>query len=135
MEQHKQLFINNFWEKSKLALIEARKNIDTDSLMSAQNRIYYSIFYSVVSLGYVEGFTTSKHSTLMGWFNKVFIHQNKIFDKKLFKIYENSFANRMDSDYSYCTEFDKEEIESNYEDAKFFINEVEIYLKSKDILK
>jgi len=100
MEQHKQLFINNFWEK-----------------------------------GYTEKFTTSKHSSLMGWFNKVFIHQKKIFDKNLFKIYENSFANRMDSDYSYCTELNIDEIKLNYEDAKYFLNEIEKYLKAENILK
>ena len=135
MEQHKQLFITNFWEKSKLTLNEARKNIDSKSLMSAQNRIYYAIFYSVVVLGYSEDFTTSKHSTLLGWFNKVFIHQRKKFDKNLFKIYENSFANRMDSDYSYSTELNTEEIKSSYEDAKYFLNEIEKYLKAENIIK
>lgn len=84
MEQHKQIFINNFWEKSKLALKEVN---------------------------------------------------NKIFDKNLFKIYENAFANRMDSDYSYSTEYDIEEIKSNYEDAKYFINEIEKYLKQESIIK
>ena len=135
MEQHKQLFINNFWKKSKLALAEACVNIGSDSLMSAQNRIYYAIFYSVVVLGYTEEFTTSKHSALMGWFNKVFIHQKKIFDKKLFKIYENSFANRMDSDYSYSTEFDIEEIKSNYKDAEYFLTKIETYLQTMNILE
>lgn len=134
MEQHKQIFINNFWEKSKLALEEAQKNIDSKSFMSAQNRIYYAVFYCVVTLGYTENFTTSKHSTLMGWFNKEFIHQKKVFDKQLFKIYENAFANRMDSDYSYSIEYDVDEIQSNYEDVKFFINEIEKYLKSEKFI-
>ena len=105
MEQHKQFFIASFLGKSKLALNEAKKNIASESFMSAQNRIYYAIFYAVVALGYTENFTTSKHSKLMGWFNKVFIHENKVFDKQLFKIYENAFANRMDSDYSHSTEY------------------------------
>lgn len=134
MEQYKQVFIANFWEKSKLALTEAKKNIDSKSFMSAQNRIYYAIFYSVVTLGYTENFTTSKHSTLMGWFNKVFIHQKKIFGKQLFKIYENAFANRMDSDYSYTTEYDIDEIKSNYKEANFFIKEIEKYLKKEKII-
>lgn len=135
MEQHKQVFISNFWGKSRLSLEEAKKNIDSSSLMSAQNRIYYSIFYAVVTLGYTENYSTSKHSSLMGWFNKVFIHQKKIFDKTLFKIYENAFANRMDSDYSYSTEFDIEEIKSNYKDAEYFLDKIEQYLKSEKILK
>jgi len=134
MEQHKQIFIQNFWSKAKLAVEEAQKNIDSKSLMSAQNRIYYAIFYSVVTLGYTEGFTTSKHSSLMGWFNKVYIHEKRIFDKKLFKIYENAFANRMDSDYSYSIEINIDDIQANYEDAKVFLNEIENYLKTKNII-
>lgn len=135
MEQNKFFFIKNFWEKSKLAIEETQRNIDSKSFMSAQNRIYYSIFYAVVTLGYIEGFTTSKHATLMGWFNKTYIHEKKVFDKILFKIYENAFANRMDSDYSYSIDFNVEEIKSNYEDAKIFLAEIEKYLKEQNILK
>jgi len=132
MKQHKEFFITNFFEKSKIALNDSKKAIENDSLLTAHNRIYYAVFYSVISLGYSKNFITSKHGKLMGWFNKYFVHENKIFDKQLFKIYENAFQNRMESDYSFTTELDKNEVLSNFNDAVFFIETVEKYLKTLD---
>jgi len=115
-------------EKNGTSSRWSSKNIDSSALMSAQNRIYYAIFYSVMTLAYCNNFTTSKHATLMGWFNKTFVHENKIFDKNMFKIYQNAFANRMDSDYSCSYETTLEDIKENYKDAKFFINNIKNYL-------
>lgn len=134
MQQHKQVFIINFFEKAEIALKDSRKAIDNDSLLTAQNRIYYAIFYAVMSLGYFEGFITSKHGQLMGWFNKKFIHEDKIFDKNLFIIYDKAFKNRMDSDYSFSIDLDKNKVESNYTSAKYFVETIKTYLKNKGVL-
>lgn len=134
MEPDKKFFIENFWRKTELALEEVQKNISCNALMSAQNRIYYAIFYSVMTLAYCSNFTTSKHATLMGWFNKTFIHENKIFDKNMFKIYQNAFANRMDSDYSCSYETTLEDVKENYKDAEIFINNIKNYLVENKIL-
>jgi len=134
MEPDKKFFIENFWRKTELALEEVQKNISCNALMSAQNRIYYAIFYSVMTLAYCNNFTTSKHATLMGWFNKTFIHENEIFDKNMFKIYQNAFANRMDSDYSCSYETTIEDVKENYKDAEIFINNIKNYLVENKIL-
>lgn len=129
MKQHKQFFIKNFFEKSVTALEDARKNIDNNSLFAAQNRIYYAVFYSVMSLGYFEGFITTKHKQLMGWFNKTFVYEKKVFDKRLFEIYQNAYDSRHESDYSSIVELDKKEIETNYNEAKFFVETIDNYLR------
>ena len=131
MKQHKRFFIDNFFEKSTTALDDARKSINNNSLFAAQNRIYYSIFYAVVALGYSENFVTVKHKQLMGWFNKNFVYEKKIFDKQLFKIYENAYDCRQESDYSFAAKLNESEVESNYNDAKFFVETVENYLKKE----
>jgi uncharacterized protein (UPF0332 family) len=36
---------------------------------AAMNRIYYGLFYVVNCLALIDGFTTSKHTQLIGYFN------------------------------------------------------------------
>ena len=131
MTLNKKIFIDNFLDKSKEALIDAKININNDRLNNDLNRIYYAVFYSVMALGYLENFITSKHSQLMGWFNKKFIYENPIFDKEMYQIYKVSYANRQESDYTIFTKPVKENVIKSYEDAKRFIKEVTSYIKEK----
>lgn len=62
MEQDNVILINSWLNKSSEALNDLKKSIDNNMLTTAQNRLYYSIFYAVVALGYCEGFITSKHT-------------------------------------------------------------------------
>ena len=110
MEQNKKFFIENYLKKSKEALIDTEINLKNDRLNNAQNRIYYAIFYSVVALGYCENFITSKHKQLMGWFNKKFIYENKIFNTNMYKIYKEAYENRQESDYSIFVKPQKENV-------------------------
>ena len=57
---------------------EAKMAIEAQHYNLAQNRIYYAIFYTVQALALQEDFATSKHSTLLGWFNKSFIKTGKL---------------------------------------------------------
>lgn len=77
MKQHKDILVKLSFEKADEALRSAKLNIDNNLLTAAQNRIYYALFYSVLALGYSNGFVTGKHGQLLGWFNKVFIHEKR----------------------------------------------------------
>lgn len=101
MKQHKDILINNAFKKGDEALVSAKLNIDNNLYTAAQNRIYYAIFYAVMALGYDRDFITSKHSQLLGWFNKNFIYETKIFGEDMFKIYKESYENRTKSDYQF----------------------------------
>ncbi len=133
----KEIFVKNYLEKSQEALIDVELSLKINRLSVAQNRIYYSIFYSVMALGYFENFITSKHYPLMGWFNKKFVYEDKIFNKEMFQIYNNAYENRQKSDYSIYDKPVKSDIEKSFKDAKRFIKEVTSYIekKSKDIQK
>ena len=48
--------------------------ISHDRMRAAVNRIYYSMFYSLLALGLKYELETSKHAQLIGWFNKTFIN-------------------------------------------------------------
>ena len=92
--------------------------------MTVLNRIYYAIFYTVCALAYKNDYITSKHTALIGWFNKKFIHEDKVFDKKISKIYETAFANRQESDYDSNTLPEFEIVKELFNDATFFIKTV-----------
>ncbi len=114
-------------EKADKALKDAVSNLDI-SLFVSQNRAYYTVFYTVLALGYLDGFTTSKHHQLMGWFNKKYVHENKIFDQSMSKIYRNLMKNRELSDYD-VAEIPKEENSiKGIEAAKLFIKTVKPYI-------
>jgi len=90
LQDEKRIFIEKYLGKAESALDDAEFNMKHNRYSTTSNRIYYSIFYSVIALGYTENFITSKHKQLMGWFNKKFIFEEKIFDEELTKIYKEA---------------------------------------------
>lgn len=73
------------WDLIRYRLAEAEDTetdvellISHDRLRAAINRIYYSVFYSLLALGLRFEFESSKHAQLIGWFNKTFIYPGLI---------------------------------------------------------
>ncbi|MDR1327291.1 MAG: HEPN domain-containing protein [Heliobacteriaceae bacterium] len=124
MGQYKDILVNINIEKSDEALEVAQESLENNRLTTALNRIYYAIFYTVIALAYKHNFETSKHAKLMGWFNKKFIYTDKIFDPKIYKIYENAFMLRQESDYETLYQPDIEQAKSLLADTKTFIKTV-----------
>lgn len=117
-------------EKSDKALETGYKVLDID-MQTAQNRAYYAIFYIVLALGYIDGFKTGKHHQLMGWFNKKYIYQEKLFMPELSKIYSRVMLDRDNFDYIVTTKLNREEVLNNLEDAKKFIEKVKPYVLNR----
>ncbi len=134
-ESHKVILIKNSLDKSKQALSDAEYNYKDERYATTLNRIYYSIFYSVLALAYKEGYTTSRHSQLMGWFNKKFIYEGKVFDPILNDIYKLAYKERQESDYDILTfrEIPDEFISQALEKAKLFINTVEEFIRKNSV--
>jgi uncharacterized protein (UPF0332 family) len=97
--------------------------IKNSRLNSAVNRIYYGMYYILSALAIKDGFITSKHAQLLGWFNKNYI-KNKIIDKKYSKLIQKAFDNRMEGDYDVYADFIKEEVEQSFEEMKDVISEI-----------
>lgn len=122
-------------DKDRLTLIEHRMEqaintidvvdflINSDKLPVAVNRIYYGLFYSVTALAINNGFETSKHTQLIGWFNKEFV-ATKMADVKFGKILRNAFQNRTKGDYDAFVSFEKDEVSQMYLEMIEFINEI-----------
>jgi uncharacterized protein (UPF0332 family) len=97
--------------------------IDSDKLTVAVNRIYYGLFYSVTALAINNGFETSKHAQLIGWFNKEFVATKKT-NARFGKILRNAFRNRTKGDYDAYISFQKDEVSLMYKEMIEFINEI-----------
>lgn len=130
MQQHNIILAQIAVEKSDTALKSSYNNLD-DDLTTAQNRAYYAVFYIVSSLAYLDDFINKSHHYLMGQFNKRYIHENKIFDKSLIKIYSELIRNREKSDYSFTYKLSKERVLNDIEKAKTFIDDVKPYVLQK----
>lgn len=130
MMQHKKDMAKIAIEKAEEALKASYDNLDIN-LTVAQNRAYYSIFYMVMALAYLDDFITKSHHKLMGEFNRRYIHQEKVFDKSLFKIYKVLIKNRELSDYDFTYKLEKESVLQNIEDARTFIEAVKPYVLNK----
>ena len=118
-------------ELIRYRLIQARESIDEVSFQidnnkykTAVNRIYYGMFYSLLALGLKHEFETSKHTQLIGWFNKNFISSGKI-DKKFGKMINKSFTLRQESDYEPFVKYEKQEVIVLFEKMKEFIYAIE----------
>ena len=124
MQQYKEIFIKINLEKSDESLKVAEYSVENQLLTTAFNRIYYSIFYVVMALAEKNDFKTSKHASLMGWFNKKFIFEQKIFDKSIYEIYEHAFLSRQKGDYDTTYTTNIEQAKELLTDAKKFIETV-----------
>ena len=103
--------------------------IENKRFRSAINRIYYGIFYSLLALGLANRFETSKHSQLIGWFNKNFIHSGLI-DTKFGKIVNKAFNRRTKGDYDTFVEFEEEIIDEMFVEMKEFISEIKSFISN-----
>lgn len=128
MEQYKLDLINYRLEKAKETAEEAELALSHNKLRLAENRIYYAIFYIVHALSILENFSTSKHVTLKGWFNKEFVFTGKI-DAKFYKIYNRAFDKRQEGDYDDFVVFEKEEVIEDLKDMKEFLDELESFIE------
>ncbi len=116
-------------EQAKSTALEAEFLLNNDMLRGSMNRIYYSMFYMLQALSLKYQFESSKHSQLLGWFNKIFIHTGKI-DVKFSKIITKGYNLRTKGDYATIYDLDKEELVQMFEEMNEFIQEIERFLKT-----
>jgi len=133
MEDSNEILIRHALEKSERAIQSAERAIQADDMDTACNRVYYALFYAMMALGYFHGFVTSKHTQLMGWFNKKFIHEEHIFPMEMYQICKVAYDMRQESDYNLAEidRSDAEEVRLMLDRARHFVTQVTTYLKSQ----
>lgn len=117
----RKVLIKHRLDKAYMTMKDVEFLIKHDKLIIAINRIYYGIFYSISALALKHQFSSSKHSQLIGWFNKNFIKNSSI-DKKYGKFLHKAFDKRSTGDYDDWVEFSKNEVEELFEEMKELID-------------
>jgi uncharacterized protein (UPF0332 family) len=117
-------------EQAEETILDVKLLIENNRLRSAINRIYYGMFYSLLALGLAHRFETSKHSQLIGWFNKEFIHPGKL-DPKYGKIINKAFNRRTKGDYDVFVKFEKAIVEEMYTEMQDFIETIQHFIKGQ----
>ena len=123
-ESDRNSLVNYRIDQAKDTIELSKFLIDSDRLIVAVNRIYYGLYYAVTALAIKNQFETSKHSQLIGWFNKEFITSGLI-DKRFGKILRNAYQNRTKGDYDAFVTFEKEEVSLMHKEMIDFITAIE----------
>lgn len=122
-------------ESDRQSLIDYRLRQATDTIdlanflaasekyVIAVNRIYYGMYYALTALALKNGFETSKHGQLIGWFNREYIASKKL-DPRFGKILRNAFQNRTKGDYDAFIDFSRNEVDLMLTEMADFINEI-----------
>ena len=122
-EKDKKELIKYNIERANKAINDVEFLIENEKYYLATNRIYYGIYYSLSALALKHSFQTSKHTQLIGWFNKNFV-KNGILEKRFGKYIQNAFEQRMEGDYGTFVNFEKEEIDNSLKEMKEVINRI-----------
>ncbi len=124
MQYDKNVLIKHRICRAKEAIEDARIALDNGRLFAAENRIYYAIFYIVSALALKDDFSTSKHSQLLGWFNRTYIKTGKL-PEDIGKIYADAFQNRQESDYQDFINLDSTDVKRHFAEMLKFIERIE----------
>lgn len=116
--------------RARESIEDARQLLDRGSLNSTVNRMYYSMFYSVIALLLTENLSSPKHSGVRAIFNKEFVNK-KIIDRDTGKFYSEIFEKRQKGDYKDLVTFEKDDVSSWIIKAEQFISTVEKIINSK----
>jgi len=109
-------------------LAEAIRMLESGfSPRSIVNRSYYAMFYAVLAL-FIHSNTphkTSKHSGVIGIFNKEFVHTGKI-DARFARMLYDLFDERMESDYRDFAEVSEEDARNAVSAAQEFVSAIKL---------
>lgn len=117
-------------EQAKESLEDAHILYDLKRYKSANNRAYYSIFYSIKSVLALEPIDFKRHKDVTAYFNKNYVHTG-IFPKDIGHRIVEASKTREDSDYDDEFIIRPEETEKQIKTAKELCDLVEKYFNTK----
>lgn len=122
-------------EFAKYRLERAKEEYETaqllykeNKLLAANNRAYYSIFYSIRAVLAMEKIDFNKHKDVLAYFNKNYV-KTEIFPRQIGRRIVLASKIREDSDYDDEYEPSSEATYSQIETSRELIELVEKYLK------
>lgn len=124
-EKDRESLINHRLAQAKETILDVELLLENKRYRSAINRIYYGMFYALLALSTAKQFETSKHTQLLGWFNKNFVH-NGLIDSKYGKSINKAYNRRTKGDYDTFIEFEESIVFEMLVEMKDFISEISL---------
>lgn len=115
------------FQQAQDTISEVDRLIEIGLYKVAINRIYYGMFYSLTALALKNGFKSSKHLQLIGFFNRNFV-KTKILEPEYGRMLRDAYKNRSDGDYAPFIDFELDEVKELREEMVSFINKVKTLL-------
>ncbi len=116
-------------EKAKEMLSASENNLGIGEYKTSLNRAYYAVFHAMRSANALKGFDSSKHSGVIAFFTKEYL-KTEILDRSLSFIIKDSSLCREKSDYDDFYVAGRTEAEEQLKNAKYFVQEIEEYMKA-----
>jgi uncharacterized protein (UPF0332 family) len=123
MEGTREDYINYRVSKSKEIFSDAEYLASDNRWNSCVNRLYYSSYYLVSALLYLNNIKTDTHNGVRTQFFMNFVKTGKI-DTEAGKLYSNLFRWRQESDYADFKDFDQETVEPLIEETRILNQKV-----------
>ena len=118
--------VKPYFDRAHLELQAVEINIRENLYTVAVSRSYYAMFYAASGLLAGIGITRSKHSALISAFRQHFIKAGLI-EAEYGNLIAGGFEARQESDYDLLSIIDMEYAAKRYEEAKRFVERLEIY--------
>jgi uncharacterized protein (UPF0332 family) len=109
------------------ALHEAEILHQSEAWRGAINRAYYAMFYAVLSLTVVAGYSTSKHAGVIAFFDREYVKPG-VFPKMLSQKLHLAFDRRQVQDYGEFIVADEMMSQETLSDATELVDQIETYL-------
>jgi uncharacterized protein (UPF0332 family) len=114
-------------EKARQDLETARINFEHGMLTQSINRSYYAAFHALRALLAYDSYDSKRHSSILGYFNKNYIANDKI-EQEYYKIIASAFDIRVRCDYQDFYIISKDETKKQLKEAEKFIDMIERYI-------
>jgi uncharacterized protein (UPF0332 family) len=116
-------------EQARESIREAEILFREEAWRGTINRAYYSMFYAVLSLTVVHGYSTSKHAGVIAFFDREFV-KTGVFPKERSKQLHLAFERRQTQDYGEFVIVDEDIAQETLENAIKFVDQLETHLIS-----
>lgn len=117
-------------ERAKEELAAAELLYANEKLRAANNRAYYSIYYSLTAVLCLEPIAFKKHKDTIGYFNKNYVHAG-MFPNEIGRSISKAAKVRHASDYDEFYIASKEEAQKQIQTAKVVIDLVDKFISQK----
>jgi uncharacterized protein (UPF0332 family) len=115
-------------DEAREALSDAELLLDAGRCRSAANRMYYAVFYAAVAALLTKQLEFSRHSGVIAFFDKEFIHTG-ILPKEYSRTLHRAFNERQQDDY--IVEMSPDELKQLLVNVRHMVNGISTYIKER----